>query len=67
VGRIRALRDEYVILGAHFDHLGRSIMGALDPEAPNAIHNGADDNASGTAAVIELGRTASGAIRRSDR
>jgi hypothetical protein len=51
-----ALRDEYVILGAHFDHLGRSIMGALDPEAPNAIHNGADDNASGTAAVIELGR-----------
>ena len=51
-----ALRDEYVILGAHFDHLGRSIMGALDPESPNAIHNGADDNASGTAAVIELGR-----------
>jgi hypothetical protein len=51
-----ALRDEYVILGAHFDHLGRSIMGALDPEAQNAIHNGADDNASGTAAVIELGR-----------
>jgi hypothetical protein len=50
------LRDEYVILGAHFDHLGRSIMGALDPETPNAIHNGADDNASGTAAVIELGR-----------
>jgi hypothetical protein len=28
-----ALRDEYVILGAHFDHLGRSTMGALDPEA----------------------------------
>lgn len=50
------LRDEYVILGAHFDHLGRSTFGALDPEAPNAIHNGADDNASGTAAVIELAR-----------
>jgi hypothetical protein len=50
------LREEYVILGAHFDHLGRSAMGALDPETPNAIHNGADDNASGTAAVIELGR-----------
>jgi hypothetical protein len=31
-------------------------MGALDPEAVNAIHNGADDNASGTAAVIELAR-----------
>ena len=51
-----ALRDEYVVLGAHFDHLGRSTMGALDPDVPNAIHNGADDNASGTAAVIELGR-----------
>jgi len=51
-----ALRDEFVILGAHFDHLGRSAFGALDPEAVNAIHNGADDNASGTAAVIELAR-----------
>jgi len=51
-----ALRDEYVILGAHFDHLGRSTFGALDPDAGNAIHNGADDNASGTAAVIELAR-----------
>jgi Zn-dependent M28 family amino/carboxypeptidase len=51
-----ALRGEYVILGAHFDHLGRSTFGALDPNAANAIHNGADDNASGTAAVIELAR-----------
>jgi len=51
-----ALRDEYVILGAHFDHLGRSAFGALDPDAVNTIHNGADDNASGTAAVIELAR-----------
>jgi hypothetical protein len=50
------LRNEYIILGAHFDHLGRSSLGALDPESPNAIHNGADDNASGTAAVIELAR-----------
>jgi len=51
-----ALRDEYVILGAHFDHLGRSTMGTLDPEAVNAIHNGADDNASGTAALMEVAR-----------
>ena len=55
-GTDATLRDEYVILGAHFDHLGRSTMGALDPDAANAIHNGADDNASGTAAVIELAR-----------
>jgi len=51
-----ALRDEYVIVGAHFDHLGRTTMGALDPDAKDAIRNGADDNASGTAAVIELAR-----------
>jgi peptidase M28-like protein/PDZ domain-containing protein len=51
-----ALRDEYVVLGAHFDHLGRSTMGALDPDARDAIRNGADDNASGTAAVLELAR-----------
>ena len=51
-----ALRDEYVILGAHFDHLGRSTFGALDPNLADAIHNGADDNASGAAAVLELAR-----------
>jgi hypothetical protein len=51
-----SLRDEYVILGAHFDHLGRSTFGALDPDAANTIHNGADDNASGTATVMELAR-----------
>ena len=51
-----ALRGEYVVIGAHFDHLGRSTAGALDPEAKDAIRNGADDNASGTAAVMELAR-----------
>jgi aminopeptidase YwaD len=55
-GRDSALRGEYVVIGAHFDHLGRSIAGAMDPEAKDAIRNGADDNASGTAAVMELAR-----------
>jgi aminopeptidase YwaD len=55
-GRDPALRGEYVVIGAHFDHLGRSTSGALDPEAKDAIRNGADDNASGTAAVLELAR-----------
>jgi len=53
-GRDASLRAEYVIIGAHFDHLGRSTTGALDPEAGNVIHPGADDNASGTAAVLSL-------------
>ena len=50
------LRNEYVVIGAHFDHLGRETTYAQDPQAGNVIHNGADDNASGTAAVMELAR-----------
>jgi aminopeptidase YwaD len=51
-----ALRGQVIVVGAHIDHLGRSTAGALDPEARDAIRNGADDNASGTAAVLELAR-----------
>ncbi|MBM4192815.1 MAG: M28 family peptidase [Gemmatimonadetes bacterium] len=60
VGIIRGtdpvLRDEYVVIGAHFDHLGRSTEGALDPAAGDAIRNGADDNASGSAAILALAK-----------
>ena len=55
-GRDPALRDEYVVIGAHFDHLGRSPANSLDPQAGDVIRNGADDNASGTAAVLDLAR-----------
>lgn len=50
-----ALKNEYVIIGGHFDHLGMGGegSGSRAPEKP-AIHNGADDNASGTSGVIEL-------------
>ncbi len=51
-----ALNGEYLVIGAHYDHLGRSPFDAMDPEAKNAIRHGADDNASGTAAVLELAR-----------
>lgn len=44
-----------VVIGAHLDHLGYGDDGSLWRGAP-AIHNGADDNASGTAALIELAR-----------
>jgi hypothetical protein len=50
------LAGQYVVIGAHFDHLGRSTDGALDPDDHTSIRRGADDNASGTAAVIELAR-----------
>jgi len=49
-GSDRGLRDEYVVVGAHFDHLGRGGFGSLAEEP--AIHNGADDNASGVAALL---------------
>ncbi|MFN8666742.1 MAG: M28 family peptidase [Gemmatimonadaceae bacterium] len=55
-GRDPALRRQVIVLGAHFDHLGRSGFNALDPEAKDAIRNGADDNASGVATVLELAR-----------
>jgi hypothetical protein len=51
-----ALRDEAVIIGAHYDHLGRGGAFALDPDSTGAVHNGADDNASGTAALIDIAR-----------
>jgi hypothetical protein len=49
------LRDEYVIVGAHYDHLGLGGEGSLAPDA-REVHNGADDNASGTAAIVEAAR-----------
>lgn len=45
--------DEYVVVGAHYDHLGRGGSGSLAPMS-HEIHNGADDNASGTAALLNL-------------
>jgi hypothetical protein len=46
-----------VVIGAHYDHLGLGNQGSsLDASPQNKIHNGADDNASGVAGVIELAR-----------
>ncbi len=50
------LTDEYVIVGAHYDHLGRGNVDSLAPSQIGQIHPGADDNASGTAGVLELAR-----------
>ncbi len=48
--------DEYVIIGAHYDHLGRGNFDSLAPSQIGQIHPGADDNGSGTAGVLELAR-----------
>ena len=44
---------ETIVVGAHYDHLGYGGSGSLDPDR-SEIHNGADDNASGTAGLLEL-------------
>jgi hypothetical protein len=49
------LKNETIVVGAHYDHLGRGGEGSLAPKE-GEIHHGADDNASGTAGVLELAR-----------
>ncbi len=49
------LQDEVIVLGAHYDHLGRGGQGSLAARA-GEIHHGADDNASGVAGLLELAR-----------
>ncbi len=53
-GRNPELRNDIVIVGAHYDHLGPGGFGALDPDSTGKIHNGADDNASGVSALIHI-------------
>jgi hypothetical protein len=55
-GRDVRLRDDAVVIGAHYDHLGHGGEGSLAPDALGAVHPGADDNASGVAAVLGLAR-----------
>jgi len=58
LGRLRgASAARTLVVGAHFDHLGHGGAGSLAPAGQQGeIHNGADDNASGTATVLEIAR-----------
>ena len=58
-GRDPVLKNEAIVIGAHYDHLGRGGSNSLAANSTE-IHHGADDNASGTAAVIELARMFAG-------
>jgi len=55
--------DRVVVMGAHYDHLGYGGSSSLEPDV-HAVHNGADDNASGVAAMLEAARTL--ALERSE-
>lgn len=48
--------NETIVVGAHYDHLGFGSTGSLSFSASKEIHNGADDNGSGTASLIEVAR-----------
>ena len=52
-GNDPALKNEYIVLGAHYDHLGLGGPSSKS-DKKNTIHYGADDNASGTAALLEI-------------
>ncbi len=56
LGYLPGETDEYLIIGAHYDHLGLGGQFSLAPSLAGTVHPGADDNASGTAAVIELAK-----------
>src|SRR5574340_560911 len=49
-----SVAGESVIIGAHYDHLGHGGRSSMSPELIGQTHHGADDNASGTAGLIEL-------------
>lgn len=48
------LKNEYVVVGAHFDHVGIGQTGMMSKDNYGQVHNGADDNASGTSGVMEV-------------
>jgi len=60
-GKDEKFKDEYIVIGAHYDHLGMGGSGSGSRTLDTvAVHNGADDNASGVAAVIELAEKMAG-------
>jgi len=56
------LANEVVVIGAHYDHLGYGGKGSMKPNE-HAIHNGADDNASGTSAVLVAAKQLGGLLK----
>jgi len=56
VGYVPGTTSEYLVVGAHYDHLGNGEQFSLSADHNGAMHPGADDNASGTAAVLAIAR-----------
>ena len=61
------LAKEIVVVGAHYDHVGYGQFGSLSKDGSGKIHYGADDNGSGSTAVMELARRFAGSKNREGR
>lgn len=61
------LKDENIVIGAHYDHLGYGYYGTRDSSTEGQIHHGADDNASGTTVLLDLAARLSRANLRPQR
>ncbi len=66
-GYLPGKSKEYLVIGAHYDHLGFGDDSSLAPSQIGEVHYGADDNASGTAGVIELARILSSRPKPAER
>lgn len=56
LGYLPGRTEEYIVIGAHYDHLGLGDQHSLAPSQLGQVHHGADDNASGTAGLLEVAR-----------
>lgn len=60
------LANETIVVGAHYDHVGLGGQGSLSPGSKE-VHNGADDNASGTVSLLEIARRLAGREKKLPR
>ena len=61
------LKDETIVIGAHYDHLGFGHFGTLDSSSEGQIHHGADDNASGTSGLLRVAQLLTRSIPKPNR
>jgi len=61
------LKEQNIVIGAHYDHIGLGYFGTRDTRTEGQIHNGADDNASGAAVVMNVAERLGRAAQRPQR
>lgn len=61
------LKDQTIVIGAHYDHLGFGHFGTVDSTSEGKIHHGADDNASGTSVLLRVAEQLAGSTPKPNR